>query len=167
MNCVCGQKFLERIRMRPMAPEDVPVVAAIEARSFSLPWSERAFRAELAEKRNSHLIVAEGPPPDGDGSRPGRVLGYACWWLVVDECHILNLAVSPECRRRGVADVLLAGLLEGARKRGAGRATLEVRASNRAAIALYEKHGFAPVAFRKEYYPDNQEDALIMWKPDL
>ena len=91
-------------------------------------------------------------------------MGYCCWWEVVGECHVTNFAVAPDYRRRGVADFLLERILEDARAKGLLRATLEVRLGNAAAIALYEKWGFTAAAMRPRYYPDNREDALIMWK---
>jgi len=148
-----------------MRREDLERVAVIERLSFSLPWSQAAFRRELEEIPSSHLIVAEGAPPGGEGGE--ALLGYACWWEVADECHITNLAVAPAARRRGVGEFLLKGMLEDARARGAARATLEVRAGNAAAIALYEKWGFTGIAMRRRYYPDNGEDALVMWKEKL
>ena len=153
------------LRLRPMRGEDVPAVVSIERLSFALPWSEAAFRRELEEVAHSHLLIVEGPPPEGGGGSP--VLGYACWWEVTDECHITDFAVAPSARRRGIGDFLLKGLLEDARERGMLRATLEVRAGNEAAIALYGKWGFTPIAMRRRYYPDNGEDALVMWKENL
>ena len=162
---------LPPLRIRPMRREDLAEVAAIEALSFSLPWSEAVFRRELEEISYSHLPVVEGPsslPPEAEGGEEleggGEILAYACWWEVTGECHITNFAVAPPVRRRGVADFLLIGLLEEARRRGARRASLEVRMGNAGAIALYEKHGFTRAAIRPKYYPDNGDDALIMWK---
>lgn len=145
------------VRLRPMRRGDLDAVARIEAASFALPWSREMFRRELDEIENSHLLVAEDPGG-------GALLGYACWWEVVDECHITNFAVAPAARRRGVGAFLLRGLLDDARRRGALRATLEVRAGNAAGIALYEKEGFTMAAIRRGYYPDTGEDALVMWK---
>lgn len=153
------------LRLRPMRREDIPAVAAIERLSFSLPWSEAAFRRELEEVSHSHLLIVEGPPVQEGGG--GAVLGYACWWEVTEECHITDFAVAPAARRRGIGEFLLQGLLEEARKRGMVRATLEVRIGNEAAIALYEKWGFKSIAMRRRYYPDNDEDALVMWKESL
>ncbi len=83
--------------------------------------------------------------------------------MLVDEAHITTLAVDPEHRRKGIAERLTVELLQTARDRGMLCATLEVRASNIGAIELYRKIGFEEAAIRKRYYPDNQEDALIMW----
>ncbi len=157
------------MKTRPMRVEDVDQVHAIERLSFPLPWSRESFIREICELDNSHLLVVsedEDRAGSPEGSR-AEVMGYACWWEVVDECHITNFAVAPEHRRKGVADFLLERILEDARGRGLLRATLEVRLGNAAAIALYEKWGFTAAAMRPRYYPDNREDALVMWKEKI
>ena len=154
------------MKTRPMRVDDVEQVHAIEQRSFPLPWSRESFVREICEIDNSHLLVVT-EDEDGAGSPEDSgagVMGYCCWWEVVGECHITNFAVAPDFRRRGVADFLLERILEDARGRGLLRATLEVRLGNAAAIALYEKWGFTAAAMRPRYYPDNREDALVMWK---
>ena len=152
-----------------MRVEDVDQVVAIERLSFPLPWPRESFIREIREIDNSRLLVVT-EEQDRQGSSEasvGNVMGYACWWEVVDECHITNFAVAPAHRRRGVADVLLGRVLEDAKGRGLLRATLEVRLGNAAAIALYEKWGFTAAAMRPRYYPDNREDALVMWKEKI
>ena len=147
---------------RPMSVSDVDQVVAIERLSFPLPWSKESFIREICEIDNSRLLVVTE-----DEEATADLMGYACWWEVVDECHITNFAVSPAYRRRGVADFLLENILEDAKARGLLRATLEVRLGNAAAIALYEKWGFTAAAMRPRYYPDNREDALVMWKEKI
>ena len=154
------------MKTRPMRVEDVEQALAIERRSFPLPWSRESFIREISEIDNSRLLVVTE-----DEGRAGflkdskyEVMGYACWWEVADECHITNFAVSPDHRRKGVGGFLLEKILEDARAGGLIRATLEVRLGNAAAIALYEKWGFTAAAMRPRYYPDNREDALVMWK---
>ncbi len=154
------------MKTRPMREDDLDEVLEIERRSFPLPWSRENFLREMREVGSSRLLVAT----QGEGcvrapaSSRGKVAGYACWWAVADECHITNFAVAPACRRRGVGAILLRRILEDAREDGIVRATLEVRVSNAAAILLYEKCGFTAAAMRPRYYPDNREDALVMWK---
>ena len=157
------------MKTRPMRPEDVDQVHAIECLSFPLPWPRESFIREICEIDNSHLlIVSEDEDRAGAPETSGAgVMGYACWWEVVDECHITNFAVAPEHRRKGVADFLIERILEDARRKGLLRATLEVRLGNAAAIALYEKWGFTAAAMRPRYYPDNREDALVMWKEKI
>lgn len=150
-------------RLRPMEVRDIPAVMAIEVRSYSLSWTEDAFLREIEKIPFSRPVVAENP--DGGENGQGKaIVGYACWWEVTDECHITNVTVSPEARQRGVGKFLLTKIIEDARRRGAVRATLEVRISNEAALSLYEKFGFIAVAMRPKYYPDNGEDAMVMLK---
>jgi len=154
------------VKTRPMRVEDVDQVHAIERLSFPLPWSRESFIREICEIDNSRLLVVTGDEDRAGSPEDSKceVMGYACWWEVVDECHITNFAVAPEHRRKGVGGFLLEKILEDARARGLVRATLEVRLGNAAAIALYEKRGFTAAAMRPRYYPDNREDALVMWK---
>jgi ribosomal-protein-alanine N-acetyltransferase len=141
------------IAFRRMAEADLPRVMEIERAAFSHPWSEALVRRELAQEFSTPLLAAEG----------GAVLGFAIAWLVHDELHVLNVAVAPEARRRGVARALLAEVEERARGQGARVAMLEVRRSNGPAIALYRAAGYREVAVRPRYYPDG-EDARVMDK---
>jgi ribosomal-protein-alanine N-acetyltransferase len=139
--------------VRAMTPADLPAVAEIDRLSFTLPWSETAFRKELADNDQAHFFVA-----DVDG----RVAGVAGYWFIVDECHISTVAVHPDWRRQGLGELLVRSVLRHARSLGAVMATLEVRVSNAAAIRLYEKFGFKVNRRRRGYYRDNHEDALEM-----
>lgn len=143
------------LSIEPMALGDVDDVTAIEKEVFSLPWSRRAFVAEVEDKAISIPRVAR---------LDGRVVGYAVAWRVAEELHIGNLAVAPEAQGRGIGAALLGDLLELAEKESLQYATLEVRTSNARAIALYEGYGFRSVALRRRYYPDNNEDAMVMFK---
>ena len=135
--------------IRQATTEDIPAVAALEAVCFPEdPWPERFFALGM-----SGLAVAE---------EEGAVLGYAVLSSVLDEGSLDNIAVAPERRRQGVADGLLAEIEAMGRARELSFITLEVRASNRAAIALYEKHGFARVGRRTNYYEKPREDAILM-----
>jgi ribosomal-protein-alanine N-acetyltransferase len=93
----------------------------------------------------------------------GKVVGYAGMWLLIDEVHITTVAVAPEYRRQGIAWRLMVVLLEEAKELGATCSTLEVRAGNTGAITMYERLGYVSAAKRKSYYPDNAEDAVVMW----
>jgi ribosomal-protein-alanine N-acetyltransferase len=147
----------DQLVLRPMTAEDVPSVAAIDRRSFPLPWSENSFRSDLTTNAAAHLLVAEVPGPSG-----ARIAGYAGYWLVVDEAHLSTLAVDPEWRRRGIGERILREAMQHAVVQGAELMTLEVRISNDAARGLYEKLGFRVVGRRPRYYKDNLEDALLM-----
>jgi ribosomal-protein-alanine N-acetyltransferase len=142
----------------PMEERDIPQVAAIDKLSFANPWSAGSYRYELVTNRASHFWVLLAPAPETER----QVVGYAGFWLIVDEAHIGTLAVQPLWRRRGLGEKLLATLLCQARDLGAVMATLEVRAGNLAAQHLYQRHGFAEVGRRKKYYQDNGEDALLL-----
>ena len=139
-------------RIVPMTAARLPQVAALEQVCFPAdPWSENLFRAAL-ENPGAAVLLAE---------EDGAVLGYAVLSAVLDEGNLDNIAVAPEYRRRGVADALL-GALTGLGRECLALLTLEVRASNAPAIALYEKHGFRPVGRRRNYYSDPREDAVLM-----
>jgi ribosomal-protein-alanine N-acetyltransferase len=161
--------------VEPMALSDLDEVMSIEQASFSSPWSRRAYRYEIVENEHSTMLVARPAPelfarPAGWLRRlglfaPGPVLGYAGFWLLVDDAHVATIAVHPGWRRRGLGELLLVSLIKRASALGAGRATLEVRVSNRAAQALYDKYDFRIVERRRRYYSDNNEDAYLMATP--
>lgn len=137
----------------PMTAAHLPAVAALEQVCFPAdPWSEELFRNALANPHTA-ILLAEG--------EDGAVLGYAVLSVVLDEGNLDNIAVAPEARRQGVADALLGALTDFGREHLAVL-MLEVRASNTAAIALYEKRGFAAVGRRKNYYDAPREDAILM-----
>jgi ribosomal-protein-alanine N-acetyltransferase len=148
----------ETMLIRPMRPEDLAQVQAIDQACFSLPWPASAFEYELYHNQLSLLYVAEARSETGEA----WVVGMVVIWMVLDEAHIATLAVQNEYRRQGIARQLLAVALEEAQRRGAIQATLEVRAGNQAAQDLYRKLGFDIVGLRPRYYRDNHEDALIM-----
>ncbi|MGH2521165.1 MAG: ribosomal protein S18-alanine N-acetyltransferase [Anaerolineales bacterium] len=163
-----------RMRIAPMELADIPQVVAIDRLSFPNPWSANSYRHELSENIASHFKVALDPAPAL--ARPGllarligqqeltprRVVGYVGFWFVVDEVHISTIAVHPDWRGRGVGEQLLVAVLRSAVQLNATQATLEVRVSNAAAQNLYRKYGFAEAGYRKRYYRDNNEDALLM-----
>lgn len=148
---------VEEVLIRAMTLEDLPAVMEIDRLSFPLPWPERSFRYEVLENPASNMLVA-GPL----GSEDHRPIGFAGFWLIVDEAHISTIAVHPDWRRTGVGAELLVAVLDLADRLGAEMATLEVRVSNEAAVNLYRKFGFRIVGRRPRYYRDNDEDALLM-----
>jgi ribosomal-protein-alanine N-acetyltransferase len=160
-----------------MTLADVDQVMEIEQVAFPAPWSARAYRYEITENQHSTMLVVR--PARGTSStwrqlaqrlrlfRPGPVLGYGGFWLLVDEAHIATIAVDPQWRGRGLGELLLLSLLDRGAEVGASRATLEVRVSNHPAQSLYRKLGFEIVSRRKRYYADNDEDAFIMATPSL
>lgn len=141
------------LRVEPMRPEDLDEVLAIERASFSMPWSRGAFLYEIQQNRVARCRVMRD-----DGS----IVGYLCVWEIADEIHVTNVAVHPGRRRQGIARALLGGLLAEAQARDVRLIVLEVRPSNREAIALYESFGFRVTGRRRGYYYDTGEDALVM-----
>ncbi len=136
-----------------MQVADIPRVMSIERDVFPSPWPAHAYRYELTQNALSRCYVLQ---------REDDLVGYGCLWLIVDEAHISTLAVAPAQRGRGLGELVLLVLLNEAIALDAVTATLEVRVSNTGAQALYAKYGFEVVGWRKRYYVDNQEDALIM-----
>jgi ribosomal-protein-alanine N-acetyltransferase len=137
-----------------MNEEDIDDVLEIEHKSFATPWSREAFFNELTQNQFALYVVLE---------EENKVIGYCGAWIVVDEAHITNVALLPEYRGRKLGEALMRKLMEIASEMGAITMTLEVRVSNFTAQALYRKLGFQNGAIRKNYYTDNQEDALVMW----
>jgi ribosomal-protein-alanine N-acetyltransferase len=138
---------------------DLPAIYDIERRSFPAHWSYQTLADEVGRRRPySHVLV---------GRLHDEVIAFTIVWIVADEAHILNFAVRPDHRRRGVGTRLLTALLERARSLRVRRVTLEVRVSNAGAIRLYERMGFRTVAIRRRFYQDNGEDAYVMWRDDL
>ncbi len=144
--------------IRPMGLDDLEQVVAIDRLSFSLPWPLSSYRFELLQNPASLLWVAELTPPEGEK----RLVGSIGVWLILDEAHVATIAVHPEYRRKGISRALLAVALQACIHKGARRCTLEVRAHNAIAQALYRQFGFEEVGMRPRYYRDNNEDALIM-----
>lgn len=142
-----------RIRVAPMTLAEVPAVHRIERASFPVPWPDYAFRQEIQNNRLAHYLVVK----IGE-----RTVAYGGLWMMVDEAHITTFAVLPEWRRQGIGARLMVELTRVARDLNARVMTLEVRLSNEAARALYQRFGFQPVGIRPRYYSDNAEDALIM-----
>ena len=142
------------VEIRGLQMRDLGSIEEIETRSYATPWSRSMFAGELAKPSSICLGAFEG----------GQLLGYMIISRYVDAWHVMNVAVDPDHRRRGIAMSLLERLFEltdDATRRGY---TLEVRVSNDGAIRLYEEAGFRARGIRRGYYTDNREDALIMWK---
>jgi [ribosomal protein S18]-alanine N-acetyltransferase len=139
------------IQIRRLAYSDLPSVIAIERRSFPTPWSLAMFVLELSKPSGICLAA----------TADGNLLGYLVCSRYDQVWHLMNVAVAPEWRRGGVAARMISQLFE--EGRGELPFTLEVRVSNREAIAMYERFGFQSAGVRPRYYHDNGEDALIMW----
>jgi [ribosomal protein S18]-alanine N-acetyltransferase len=144
------------VELRRLQLRDLTAVEAIERSSYPTPWSRSMFAGELT-KPSSICIGAFD-------SETSELLGYLIISRYVDAWHVMNVAVAPEHRRRGIASSLLERLFELTAGDGRRGYTLEVRVSNTSAIKLYERAGFRARGIRRGYYTDNREDALIMWR---
>ena len=145
-----------KFELRRMRPDDLDEVMEIERAAFRHPWSTELFRRELEHDWSTILVCA--------GRASERLVGFLIYWLVHDEVHILNVAVSPEHRRRGIARTLMGETERRAVQAGATLMTLEVRRSNTAALELYRAFDYRAVGVRPNYYVDEGEDAIVMVK---
>jgi [ribosomal protein S18]-alanine N-acetyltransferase len=151
------------VSIEPMSRGDLKQVLALESGAYPAPWSRSVFESELRQVGDGsrHYVVA----------RRGRdVVGYAGVWFVPDpdgpQAHVTNIVVAPPARRQGVAAKLMGELARASIAHGCVAWTLEVRASNTAALELYRRFGFSPAGVRRRYY-ENTEDAIVMWCHDI
>jgi [ribosomal protein S18]-alanine N-acetyltransferase len=164
------------LQFKPLIPADLPAVLELDRLCFGGLWSLEGYQRELNSDRSHFILLsvtdvrplAESLPlPILESEITDGLLGIGCFWEILEEAHVTLLGIHPKYQRQGLGRLLLETLLDKARSLGLERATLEVRASNRGAIALYEKSGFKLVGKRPRYYPDNDEDALILWRGGL
>lgn len=140
-------------RIRRMTAADVDAVTALEASVFPRPWSRADFLREMEQNVVARYLVL---------TADGAIVGYAGAWIILDECHITNIALAAEHRGCGQGRKLMTALLQLLSNLGGAYATLEVRKSNTVAQNLYTSLGFIRLGVRKRYYEDNDEDALLM-----
>ena len=133
---------------------DLDEVLEIEKASFPAPWTRSMFQEEMSN-RNARLIVF---------LQDNRIIGYLCFWEVLDEAHLLNIAVHPERRAQGYGKYMMERLQEICRRDGLRRIILDVGRRNAAARSLYRKCGFSSIGFRKNYYTVAGDDAIVMEK---
>ena len=138
--------------LREMMPEDLEQVMEIEERLFSHPWTREGFFTFLMKSNAMFLVVEE----------KGQILGYCVCLLVLDEGDITNVAVKKERQEEGIGSFMIDGLIRFCRERGVTLLHLEVRKGNQKAIRLYERNGFKMDGYRKNYYTDPSEDAVLM-----
>jgi len=138
---------------RQMELDDLDDVLDIERQSFRTPWTPDMFITEFANPRSRRRVLLDAE---------GRLAGYMLYWVILDEAHLMNIAVAPDLRQQGAGTRLVANLIQESRRESVEVISLEVRVSNLAAIRLYQKFGFQPVGLRKNYYTDEGEDALLM-----
>ncbi len=141
-----------------MKSEHIPPILQIEKQVNPSPWSESSLNVELSNPQATYFVA------ETSDSTP---VGFCGFWKVIDEAHITNISVDPQHQRKGIASMLLKNVINACLQNGINCSTLEVRESNLPAIQLYKKFGFHVSAVRKKYYPDNQENAIVMWNHDL
>jgi ribosomal-protein-alanine N-acetyltransferase len=159
-----------------MQADDLEEVMLIEREAFRHPWSPELFRRELEHDWSTILVALEpltpygfasgygGSPAKAPGRGSERIVAFLIYWLVHDEVHILNVAVAPEHRRRGIARMLMAETERRAHLAKAALMRWEVRRSNQAALDLYREFDYRAVGVRPNYYVDEGEDAIVMVK---
>lgn len=169
---------IERMKL-----EDVPEVHSADRQCFSTPWPAEAYRREITNPNGNLYIVLRrigDEQPIREHKQPflssllpflreshrtsaNPVIGYAGLWIVADEAHITTIGVVPRARGRKLGELLLATLIEYAIDHGAHWVTLETRVSNKVAQSLYQKYTFKESGYRRRYYSDDGEDAMVMW----
>ena len=159
-------KTVHFIEIKHLAPEHLPDAVELDRLCFGGLWAIEGYRWEL-DNPNSDLLglwIWEGA---GTHRPPPLLIGMGCLWAILEEAHIIMLAIHPQFQRQGLGQALLWALLKSACDRQLERSTLEVRDSNLAAVSLYKKFGFKEAGRRKRYYEDTGEDALVMWRSGL
>lgn len=143
------------IEIRIAEPDDIFSIYEISTLCFPISWSITSIKGELTSNTHARYVVA---------LENGTVVGFGGLWIIVDEGHITNIAVHPDFRRKGIGVLLMDNLLSISKIENLIGLTLEVRKSNLSAQNLYKKFGFVEEGVRPNYYSDNGEDAIIMWK---
>jgi [ribosomal protein S18]-alanine N-acetyltransferase len=152
------------VTVSPISVDRIEAIVSLDRLCFGGLWSIDSYRRELTNDNSHFLGVFVDPALEPATS---GLIGFGCFWAILDEAHITLLGIHPDYQRQGLGAMLLCALLEKARSIEMARATLEVRASNAGAIHLYEKYGFQTVGRRKKYYQDTGEDGVIMWRGGL
>ncbi|MDL4841950.1 ribosomal protein S18-alanine N-acetyltransferase [Aquibacillus rhizosphaerae] len=145
---------MTKVIIRQMTVMDIDRVAQIEATSFSIPWTKDIYYKELTENPYAFYFVVE---------KDGLICGFCGLWVVIDEAQITNIAIDPNYRGKKYGKALFQYVINQAIALGSARLSLEVRVSNLVAQNLYKNYGLVPGGIRKNYYTDNNEDALVMW----
>lgn len=143
---------MRHVEIREMREADLATIVEIENISFSTPWSSYSFKKEIYKPYSIPKVAVIN----------NRIVGYICVERIIDEAHILNLAVHPDFRKMGIGSLLVSNILDELRTTGCRYVYLEVRASNVAAKKLYERFGFEVIGIRKHYYIRPEEDAYVM-----
>lgn len=145
------------VLIRRMKSADLPRVVEIERACFGERWTLASFQNELSNTASTYFVALID----------GEIIGYAGYWLILEESHVTTIGIDPRHQRKGYGELMMLDLIAHAAQAGAKWITLEVRATNVAAQKMYEKFGFSSLGRRKGYYQDNNEDALIMWTENI
>ncbi|MGI6161178.1 MAG: ribosomal protein S18-alanine N-acetyltransferase [Christensenellales bacterium] len=148
---------MTQLIFREMEKADAGIIAELERMCFTLPWSKKLILDDLKNPLGYYLV----------GVLDGKIVTYCGMWIIIDEAHITNIAVHPDYRRRGFGRAMMIEMMERAIGMGVNMMSLEVRKSNFAARAMYERLGYRQAGLRVAYYHDNDEDAIVMWNRDL
>ena len=148
---------MNELIFRRMTHDDADAVADLELKCFAMPWSRADFFREVKNELAEYVV----------GELDKKIVAYAGAWVSFEQAEVMHVAVEPSLRGQGIGTLLFDELIKAVKERGAKSITLEVRPSNIAAIKLYENFGLKSVGRRKNYYRDNDEDALIMWNTKL
>lgn len=149
--------MVQLVTIDRMKHTDVPRVAELDRQCFTTPWHESAYYTEVANRSAYYIVARLGE----------EIVGYSGMWIIMDESHITTIGVDANYRGKKIGEQILLAMIEESYRRGAKRATLEVRETNAIAQNLYRKYGFVPAAIRKKYYSDNDENAVVMWVDDI
>lgn len=141
-------------QIRKMTVEDVDAVHEVDKKCFTAPWTKKIFEKEVSSNSFAHYFVVE---------HEETIIGYLGMWIVIDDAQITNIAILPDYRGHGIGENVFGYGMAYAQKTGATRLSLEVRVTNEVAQSLYKKFGLKKGGVRKGYYPDNCEDAYVMW----
>lgn len=142
------------LSIREMVLEDIEEVLEVETATFTMPWTKDVFNQEIVENKYAHYYVLVFER---------KIVGYVGLWIVMDDAQITNIAILPDFRGKKLGERLFRFAVQQAIQMGAKRLSLEVRVSNIIAQRMYRKFGLVPGGIRKNYYTDNQEDAIVMW----
>ncbi|MBP2259035.1 ribosomal-protein-alanine N-acetyltransferase [Virgibacillus campisalis] len=146
--------MMAELMIRKMEVKDIPQVMEVELASFQTHWPEDIFHQEVVENQHAHYFVMV---------LDNKIIGYAGLWIVLDDAQITNIAILPKFRGNKLGEKLFQYVAYQAMKNGVKRLSLEVRKSNVIAQKMYRKFGLVPGGIRKNYYTDDQEDAIVMW----
>ncbi len=169
---------MKLLAIRSPIPEELEEIVELDRICFGKLWTKEGYQRELASPNSLLLILSllekgivkedyKKKYPSPSPNLQFSIIGVACFWSIVEEAHITLLGIHPDYRGQGLGQLLLYTLLDKAAELKLERATLEVRASNQAALGLYQKFGFQVAGRRKKYYQSTGEDALIMWRGGL